>query len=89
MEMSGALTKVLPRQCGVNTRGMLYIGKKGSEMKRWQAVGENSSGFTKLLPTSSPRRVGLLAGICLTKSQSPRYAPGLGGSWLQMTGALM
>ena len=41
MEMSGALTKVLPRQCGGNTWGLLlYIGKKGSEIvKRKQAVG--------------------------------------------------
>ena len=45
-----------------------------------------------VLPTSSPHRVGLLAGICWTKSQSPhyfRYSPGLGGGpWLQMTSAL-
>ena len=41
-----ALTKVLPRQSGGNTQGLLYIGKKGCEMKRQQAVGENSSGFT-------------------------------------------
>ena len=34
VEMSGALTKVLPRQCGGNIRGLLYIGKKGREMKR-------------------------------------------------------
>ena len=33
VEMSGALTKVLPRQCGGNTRGLFYIDKKGSEMK--------------------------------------------------------
>ena len=26
--------------------GLLYIGKKGREMKQWQAAGENSSGFT-------------------------------------------
>ena len=44
--MSGALTKILPRQCGGNTRGLLYIGKKGSEMKRQQAAGEKSGGFT-------------------------------------------
>ena len=40
-----------------------------------------------VLPTSSPHRVGLLAGICWTKSQCPRYSPGLGGRWLQMTSA--
>ena len=28
MEMSGALTKVLPRQCGGTTRGLLYIGNQ-------------------------------------------------------------
>ena len=31
-----------------------------------------------ILPDSSPRRVGLLAGICWTKSQSPRYSAGVG-----------
>ena len=33
MELSRALTKVLPRQCGENTQGLLYIGKKGREMR--------------------------------------------------------
>ena len=42
VEVSGALTKVLPWQCRGNTQGLLYIGKKGHEMK----AGENSSGFT-------------------------------------------
>ena len=31
VEMSGALTNVLPWQCGGNTWDLLYIGKKGSE----------------------------------------------------------
>ena len=84
MEMSGALTKVLPRQCGGNTRGLLYIDKKGSEMKNSRLRGKTAV----VLPTSSPRRVGLLARICWTKSQSPRYSPGLGGPWLQMTSAI-
>ena len=30
-----------------------------------------------VLPTSSPHRVGLLAGICWTKRQGPGYSPGL------------
>ena len=82
MEMSGALTKVLPRQCGGNTQGLLYIDKKGSEMKNSRLQGKTAV----VLPSS---RVGLLAGICWTKSQSPRYSPGLGGgAWLQMTSAL-
>ena len=34
VEMSEALIKVLPRQCGGNAQGLLYIGKKGCEMKR-------------------------------------------------------
>ena len=77
VEMSGALTKVLPRQCGGNTRGLLYIDKKGSEMK----INNRLRGKTAVvLPTSSPRRVGLLAGICWTKSQSPGYSMGLGGA---------
>ena len=29
VEMSGALTKVMPWQCGGNTRGLLYTCKKG------------------------------------------------------------
>ena len=45
MEMSGALNKVSPQQCGANTRVFVFIGKKGCEMKK-QAVGENSCGFT-------------------------------------------
>ena len=76
VEMSGALTKVLPQQCGENTRGLLYIGKKGCEMKRQQAAGGKTA---VVLPICSPRRVVLLAGICWTKSQSPRYSPGRGG----------
>ena len=49
VEMSGALTKVLPWQCGGNTRGLLYIDKKGSEMKNSRLRGKTvpiSSGFT-------------------------------------------
>ena len=46
MEMSGAFTKFLSRQCGGNTWGLLYISKKGREIKRYHAAGENSSGFT-------------------------------------------
>ena len=46
MEVSGALTKVLPQQCGRNTPGLLYIDKNGRKMKILQAAGENSSGFT-------------------------------------------
>ena len=58
----------------------LYIGKKGrSRLQGKTAV---------VLPKSSLRRVGLLARICWTKSQSPHYSPGLGGWWLQVTGAL-
>ena len=42
-----------------------------------------------VLPMSIPARVGLLAGICCTKSQSPRYSPKLGGGGAsQMTSAL-
>ena len=51
------LTKVLPQQCGGNIRGLLYLGKKGCEMKRFGAAGENSSGFTN----RSLRRVELLS----------------------------
>ena len=46
LEMSGGMTEIFPWQCGGNTGGLLYIGKKCSEMKRLQAVGDTSSGFT-------------------------------------------
>ena len=43
-----------------------------------QAAGENSSGFTN---ERSPQGE-VLAGICWTKSQSPRYSLGLWeGGW--------
>ena len=74
MEISRALTKVLSRYFGGNTWGLLYVGKKGREMKKIAG----SSG----LPTSSPHRVGLLSGICWTKNKNPRYSPmgvGAGG----------
>ena len=51
---------------------------------------ENIADTGKLavdLPTSCPRRAGVLAGINWTKCQSPRYSRG-GGPWLQMTSAL-
>ena len=81
VEMSGALTKVLPRQCGGYTPGLLYIDKKGSEMKNSRLRGKTAV----VLPTSSPHRVRLLAGICWPKSQSPRYSPGLGGGGAVVT----
>ena len=40
--------------------GFVLYRQKGLEMKRWQAAGETAV----VLPTSSPRRQGLLAGIC-------------------------
>ena len=33
VEISRALNKVLPWQCGGNTQGLLYIGKKSRQMK--------------------------------------------------------
>ena len=79
MKISVALTKVLPWQCGGNTWGFLYKAKR--------AARENAV----VLPTSSHRRVGLLAGICWTKSQSPHYFPRVcvcvWGGGVQMTGA--
>ena len=43
VEMSGALTKVLPRQCEGNTRGLLDIDKKGSEMKNSRLQGKSAN----------------------------------------------
>ena len=74
MEMSGALTNVLPWQCRGYTRGLLYIGKKGREMNRYQAAGENSSGFTN---EQSPQG-GLLAGFAGRKVEVPAIFCGVG-----------
>ena len=70
VEMSGALTKGLPQRCGVNTRGMLYIGNS----RLWWKTAV-------VLPTSGPHSVWLLAEICWTNSQSTRYSSGVGGSF--------
>ena len=46
-----------------------------------KAVNEKIAGYREtagVLPTSIPRRVGLLAGICWTKSQNSRLFPGAG-----------
>ena len=87
--MSGALTKVLPHQCG-DVPGVCFIyAKKIVKCKVSRLRGKTSSGFTNeqspqcfktsvVLPISSPRSVGLLAEICWTKRQSPRYSPGVG-----------
>ena len=74
MEITGAFTKVLPRQCGENTQGLLY-SKKGSEMKKTEAAGEKSSVFTN----EQTRRVGLIAVICWTKKSKSPLFPGVGG----------
>ena len=76
VEMCGAFAKVLPWQCRGITRGLLYICKKGCEMKGDSRLQGKTA---VVLPMSSPRRVGLLEGICWIKSQSPRYSRGLGG----------
>ena len=72
MEMSGA---ILPLQCGENTQGLLYIGKKGREMKRLQAAGENSSGFTN---EQFPRGGAFSRDLLDQKSKTPLF-PGAGG----------
>ena len=76
VEMSGALTKVLPWQCGGNTRGLLYI-KKGSEMKNEKKAGcgENSSGFTN---EQSPQGRAFSGDLLDQKSKSPLFL-GAGG----------
>ena len=62
---------------------MLYIGKKGREMKRLQAAGEKSSGFTN---EQSPQGGDFSRDLLDQKSKSPLF-PGPGGPWLQMTSA--
>ena len=66
MGMSGALTTVFQRQCGRNTRDLLYKGKKDIVIK----------------PTSSPRRVtgAFSGGLLDLKSKSPIF-PRAGGRW--------
>ena len=54
---------------------MCNIGKNGSAIKTEQTAGEKGRVFTNWL---SPRSVGLLVGICWTKSQSTRHSLGLG-----------
>ena len=66
-------------QCRGNARDLCFIGKVAVQCKHNRLLGK----MAVVLPTGCPRSVGLLAGICWTKSQSPRYTPGL-----QMTGAL-
>ena len=50
VEMSAALTKVLPRQCRGNTRGLLYVGKKGCEMKRTSCWGKQQCFYQRAVP---------------------------------------
>ena len=79
VEMSGALTKVLPRQCRGNTRGLLYIDKKGSEMKNSRLRGKKvqiSSGFTN---QQSPQGRAFSGDLLDQKSKSPLF-PGAGGA---------
>ena len=78
MEMSGALTKVLSRQCGGNIRDLLYIDKKGSEMKNSRLRGkivQISSGFTN---EQSPQLWAFSGDLLDQKSKSPLF-PGAGG----------
>ena len=56
--------------------GLLYIGKKGHEMNRWQAVGENSSGFTK---EQSPQGGAFSRDLLVQKSNSPLFPGAEGG----------
>ena len=76
VEMSGALTKVLPRQCGENTQGLLYIDKKGSEMKNSRLRGENGSGFTN---EQSPQGWAFSGDLLDQMSKSPLFSRGWGG----------
>ena len=78
MKMSGAFTKVLPRQCEGNTPGLPYISKKGCEMKPYQAaaVGENSSDFTN---KQSPQDGALSGDLLDQKSKSPLFLGAGGG----------
>ena len=54
------------------------------QCKTKQTAGKNCC---VILPIGCPHSVGPLAGISWSKSQSPRYFPGL-GPWLEFTDAL-
>ena len=69
---------------GGNTRGLLYIGKKGSEMKRYQFAGENSRFF--FTNEQSPQGGAFIRDLLDLKSKSPLF-PGPRGPWLQMASA--
>ena len=64
METSGVLTSFATAVRG-KCPGLLYIGKRGREMKKIAGCMEKTA---VILPMSSPHRVGLLAEICWTKS---------------------
>ena len=67
----GALTKVLPRQCGANTRALFYTGKKGREMKRQQTAGGNGNGFNEQSPQG-----GAFSGNLLDQNTKSPLFPG-------------
>ena len=53
--------------------------------------GSNSPGvgtFSRDLTKTSPCSAEILPGLCIWKNQYPRSSPALGGTWLQMVGAL-
>ena len=65
---------------------LLYIDKKGSEMKNSRLRGKTvqiSSGFTN---EHSPQGWAFNGDLLDKKSKSPLF-PGAGGMWLQMTSA--
>ena len=53
-----------------DTRGLLYIDKKGCEMKREQAAGKPSSGFTN---EESPQSWAFSGVLLDQKSKSPLF----------------
>ena len=54
-----------------------------------QEVIPQGGTFSRDLAKQSPCSAGILPGLCIWKNQCPRYSPALGGTWLQMTGALV
>ena len=77
MEMSVALTKVLPRQCWGNTRVCFIYAKR--------AVNEKTAGCGG--KQQSPQGGAFSRDLLNQKSKSLLF-PGPGGPWLQMTSAL-
>ena len=54
-----------------------------------EAISRGRGLLEGIRPKQSPCSAGVLPGLCIWKNQYPRYSPALGGTRLQMNGALI